>query len=410
MGHVEDRWYKTVKRPDGTRQRVKSVRFGTGMRYRVRYIAPDGRERSESFPDRAKRAAEAFLSSVESDMHRGTFIDPVAAQTPFDGFAEAWLRTHRVDESTRQSAEVRVRKHIIPFFGSRPISVIKPSTVREWESSLVGVLAVSSRAVAFAYLSSILTAAVDDGLIARNPCSAKSVIKPQPTPRKVVPWKIETIAAIRAGLPPRYRSMVDIGGGCGPRQGEIFGLSLDDFDFDRGWLNIRRQVKRIRSRPVYGLPKNDKERQTPLPESVARAVKAHLEQFPAVPVTLPWEDPSSGELVTVQLVFTSLRGSALNRTDFNNRSWHPALVGAGIEPTRATGMHALRHFFASALLDAGESIKAIAEWLGHSDPAFTLRVYTHLMQSSQGRARRAIDDLFTGPNGFDGPETAPTDG
>jgi integrase len=69
-------------------------------------------------------------------------------------------------------------------------------------------------------------------------------------------------------------------------------------------------------------------------------------------------------------------------------------------------MHALRHFFASALLDAGENIKAIAEWLGHADPAFTLRVYTHLMQSSQGRARRAIDDLFDGPNGFDGPATA----
>jgi integrase len=70
-------------------------------------------------------------------------------------------------------------------------------------------------------------------------------------------------------------------------------------------------------------------------------------------------------------------------------------------------MHALGHFFASTLLDAGESIKAIAEWLGHSDPAFTLRTYTHLMQTSQGRARRTIDTLFDGPGGPDGPETAP---
>jgi integrase len=72
-------------------------------------------------------------------------------------------------------------------------------------------------------------------------------------------------------------------------------------------------------------------------------------------------------------------------------------------PTRATGMHALRHFYASAPLDAGESIKALAEYLGHSDPAFTLRVYTHLMPASGTRARRAIDNLFTGP---DGPATA----
>jgi integrase len=63
-------------------------------------------------------------------------------------------------------------------------------------------------------------------------------------------------------------------------------------------------------------------------------------------------------------------------------------------PTRATGMHSLRHFYASALLDAGESIKALSEYLGHADPGFTLRTYTHLMPSSVERTRRAIDDLF----------------
>ncbi|MBW8704038.1 Tyrosine recombinase XerD [Streptomyces sp. MBT84] len=42
-------------------------------------------------------------------------------------------------------------------------------------------------------------------------------------------------------------------------------------------------------------------------------------------------------------------------------------------------MHAVRHFYASVLLDAGESIKALSQYLGHSDPGFTLKVYTHLM-------------------------------
>ena len=58
------------------------------------------------------------------------------------------------------------------------------------------------------------------------------------------------------------------------------------------------------------------------------------------------------------------------------------------------------------LLDAGESIKAVAEWLGHADAAFTLRVYAHLMPESPGRARRTVDGLFRGPDGFDGPATA----
>ncbi len=50
-------------------------------------------------------------------------------------------------------------------------------------------------------------------------------------------------------------------------------------------------------------------------------------------------------------------------------------------------MHALRHFYASVLLDAGESIKAVSEYLGHSDPGLTLKVYAHLMPSSRDRAR-----------------------
>ena len=50
-------------------------------------------------------------------------------------------------------------------------------------------------------------------------------------------------------------------------------------------------------------------------------------------------------------------------------------------------MHALRHFYASVLLDAGESIRALAGYLGHTDPGFTLRTYTHLMPTSEDRAR-----------------------
>lgn len=70
------------------------------------------------------------------------------------------------------------------------------------------------------------------------------------------------------------------------------------------------------------------------------------------------------------------------------------------------GMHALRHAYASVLLDAGESIKTLSEYLGHSDPGFTLRTYTHLLPSSETRTRRAIDDAFT----EEPEETAETEG
>jgi integrase len=113
-----------------------------------------------------------------------------------------------------------------------------------------------------------------------------------------------------------------------------------------------------------------------------------------------------GEPVTEPLVFTTTHSTVVRQAVFAAVAWHPALRKAGVELGRANGLHALRHFYASALLDSGESIKAVAEWLGHANPAFTLRVYAHLMPESPGRARTAFDGLFNGPGGFDGPATA----
>jgi integrase len=98
-----------------------------------------------------------------------------------------------------------------------------------------------------------------------------------------------------------------------------------------------------------------------------------------------------GEPHTVRRYLTTETGEALFRTRFNGRVWKPAIRAAAIEDNRRNGMHVLRHTYASVLLDAGESIKALSLYLGHADPGFTLRVYTHLLPSSEDRTRRAID-------------------
>ena len=46
------------------------------------------------------------------------------------------------------------------------------------------------------------------------------------------------------------------------------------------------------------------------------------------------------------------------------------------------------------MLADGVSIRELAEYLGHADPAFTLRVYAHLLPSSHDRARAVIDERF----------------
>ncbi|MBG0829661.1 site-specific integrase [Planomonospora sp. ID67723] len=210
--------------------------------------------------------------------------------------------------------------------------------------------------------------------------------------------------------------MVGLGGGCGLRQGETFGLSLDEVDFETGWLRVAYQVKVLNGRLVFAPPKREKERDVPLPEHVSAALKAHMERFPPAKVMLPWRVPD-GPPLTKPLLFTREREGAVRRNDFNMYAWKPALVSAGViskpesgerhQAAREHGMHALRHFYASVLLDAGENIKALSQYLGHSDPGFTLRVYTHLMPNSERRTRQAVDKVYEATRSrSDGPQTA----
>lgn len=86
---------------------------------------------------------------------------------------------------------------------------------------------------------------------------------------------------------------------------------------------------------------------------------------------------------------------AIAANDFNRDYWKKALKAVGLPHGRyENGMHDLRHFFASVLLDNGVSIKAVAEWLGHADPAFTLATYTHLMPDSDGHTKAAITGVY----------------
>jgi integrase len=299
-----------------------------------------------------------------------------------------------------------IRNHITPYLGKYQIgSLTRPSVIQKWIRTLQDTgLEPSTIGGISDVLSGVLDAAVDDHLISRNPCRAGSVKLPKLTQRKVIPWTLQRVRAVIAGLPERFQAGGSLAFGCGLRQGEVFGIAVEDVDFERRVIHINRQVRLVRSKMVFALPKGDKLRSIPLPDELAKVLKAHIEKFPPKAVRLPWRIPE-GDGRSHRLLFTNAKDLAYNRSSFNQGDWKRALAAAGVVPPRVTGapyfeaapddgMHALRHAYASVLLDAGETIKALAEYLGHSDPGFTLRTYTHLMPSSEARTRQAIDSAF----------------
>ena len=419
MAHVEDRWYRTVRSPGGTTRKERTRRHGTGRRWRVRYADPDGREHNQSF-DR-KVNADGFRIKVEADVQRGTYVDPAAAKITLRRYADSWLQAQTFDDATRDSQERRLRLHVYPVLGGKTLGQLaaQPSAIQAWVRGLArsaaadtaiartarkGLADTTARGV-LTTLSMVMNAAVDDGLISRNPCASRSVRAPRPPDRKVVPWTAGQVSAVREALPARYQAMADVGRWLGLRQGEAFGLAVDDIDFLRREVHVRRQVKRLGNALVFAPPKGGKDREVPLPESVGLRLSAHIASCPPVAVTLPWRT-LAGPPVTAQLLFTTLQGRAITRTPFTQKHWHPALRKAGIAVSRENGFHALRHYFASTLLYDGVDIRALAAYLGHHDPAFTLRIYAHLVPDAAERMRSVIDEAARVE--ADGPKTAQT--
>ena len=132
-------------------------------------------------------------------------------------------------------------------------------------------------------------------------------------------------------------------------------------------------------------------------------------RYPPRPYTLPWEKPG-GKPPTCNILFRWLTdGQHVKARNYSETVWKPALAKAGVIPepardgrsrrryvtTRREGIHQLRHYYASVMLAGGVSIKELAEYLGHGDPAFTLRVYAHMLPCSHDRARAVISERFS---------------
>jgi hypothetical protein len=122
----------------------------TGLRYRVRYRGPDGREKSESFPDKRKREVQAFLARIQADLIKGTYIDPDAGRMTFKMYADEWLAAATSNETTRDRIEYELRLHVYPTLGGLSLVAIQPATIRAWQRRIQEAgLAASYRRVLF---------------------------------------------------------------------------------------------------------------------------------------------------------------------------------------------------------------------------------------------------------------------
>ncbi|HEY5024870.1 MAG TPA: site-specific integrase [Acidimicrobiales bacterium] len=201
---------------------------------------------------------------------------------------------------------------------------------------------------------------------------------PRQMPRRVEPLTAEQVALLADGIEDRYRPLVILGAGAGLRIGEALGLTRGKIDFLRRSLSVTQQAVTVKRVTTLSAPKTPASMRTvPLGDAVLADLAAWFERNPRAPD---------------ELLVTDVTGAPIPQNRFS-QTWARTVKRVGLPA--GTRHHDLRHTFASALISAGCSVKAVQMALGHDSATTTLNLYAHLWPSDADRTRAAIDAFLT---------------
>jgi site-specific recombinase XerD len=236
---------------------------------------------------------------------------------------------------------------------------VGPKDVRAYVAALSErELAPSTSARKLAALRALFNSQREHGQVAQNPAELVSTPKRARNLPRVL--KVREAAALLDAIPARGplelrdRAMFELAYACGLRAEEVVSLGLGDVDHDAEQVRVE--------------GKGRKTRFVPAGEVALKAVGEYVERGRPQLV-----EPASDE----QALFLSKSGKRLGTSDVRRRlkGW---ARHSGVESTAgAIGPHALRHSYATHLLDGGADLRSIQELLGHASVSST-QIYTRV--------------------------------
>lgn len=354
-------------------------------KWRARYRDLDGKEHARHF-DR-KLDAQRWIDEVTASIVTGQYVDPQAGRITFEKYAKKWEESLIASEAGERITDNALRLHLVPALGSRAMAAIRRNDLQVLFKSLSELLGPGSVRNIYDVLVRLMTAAVEDKVIASSPC--RRITLPPMQDEEVTPPTVAQVEAMARVMPPYIRAAIVTLAGSGLRIGELLGLKVSDVDFKAGTIRVERQ--RLQSGKI-GPPKTAKSRRTvPVGEVVTDALLAHLAARPSK-----------------EWLFTMEEGEPLNyrrwKTEWNcarrtlQAAENATAEREGRKPVELPHMvtHDMRHFYASALIAGGASVKQVQLVLGHASAVITLRIYAHLWPGEEDRTRTVMDAVLGG--------------
>jgi integrase len=363
---------------------MASIKKREDGQWRARYRDDAGREHARHFA--RKVDAQRWVDETTAAVVTGQYVDPKTAKTTVRQYATSWQAAQVTREHTKRNTDIALRLHVLPHIGSRTLGSVRPSDMQALVKTLSATLAPGSVRETYKVAGRVFAAAVDDRMLAASPCHR--IRLPRDDRPEVIAPTVEQITALAGAVSPRYRALVVLLAGSGLRIGEALGLRVSDVDFLRRAVKVERQ--RLPSGQI-GPPKTPKSARTvPLGKVVIDELAAHLAAY-----------PSDGPLFTLAtgkpLAYRTWRSIWARAGEVEAKVREDA--AAKVRPHVDTipldvDTHALRHFYASALIAGGASVKVVQTRLGHASAVITLNTYGHLWPGDDDLTRDVMDAAF----------------
>ncbi len=348
---------------------------------------PDGKHRRHFETVRGRKGdAQRRLTELLSSVDQGQYAP--SGRTTVAEHLRQWIVGYvktQCSPRTLDAVESIAERHLIPNLGHVPLRQLNPSMIESYYSKACENLSARSVHYHHRILKQSLKYAVRRGYLGRNPCDLVNPPKPVKKPmRTLTPGELDVLLAHAASS--QFYPVIYTAVSSGLRQAELLALRWRDVDLDNTMsLSVNRVLHKRRGVCEFKPPKTAHSRRrvamTPKLAIFLRDYRIEREKLHRL---------FGHEIGLDDLLFGNVEGKPMDPSVLTHNFARIA-KRASVESVR---FHDLRHTFASLMLLQGAAPKVISEALGHASVAFTMDVYSHIIEGMQENAMALLDQVL----------------